>query len=188
MRPICLTVTDLSGYVPKLSAPPPAILLRESYRDDGKVERRTLANLAKWPDHLVEGLRLLLKGGFAIASFQDAFDNVRSQSVGHVAAVLGSMKDLGLHTLIARSSSRPRQLVVAMIVARVIDPQSKLVTARALSPPSAAFTLGATLRLREVTETELYAAPWTGWSAGRRRSKNAWLNAASASTPWCSTT
>ena len=63
--------------VPNRSSPP-AVLLRESYREHGKVKKRTLANLSKWPTHLVEGLRVLLKGGFAVASFHDAFDVVRS--------------------------------------------------------------------------------------------------------------
>ena len=151
--------------VPNRSSPP-AILLRESYREHGKVKKRTLANLSKWPAHLVEGLRVLLKGGFAIASFHDAFDCLRSLPHGHVAAVLGTLKNLGLHTLIAGKTSRPRELVIAMIVARLIDAQSKLATARALSPPSAVSTLGEALRLGEVDENELYEA--MDWLVGRQ--------------------
>ena len=68
---------------------PPAVLLRESFRDAGKVKKRTLANLSKWPPTLVEGLRVLLKGGAAVSRLDDAFDIVRSRPHGHVAAALG---------------------------------------------------------------------------------------------------
>ena len=95
---------------------PPAVLLREFLRQHGKVKRRTLANLSKCPDHVVDGLQILLKGGIALRS-NDAFSIIHSYPHGHVATVLGSLKKLGLHTLISRSSSRPRDLVVAMIVA-----------------------------------------------------------------------
>ena len=67
---------------------PPAVLLRESFRDAGKVKKRTLANLSKWPPTLIEGLRVLLKGGAAVSRLDDAFDIVRSKPHGHVAAVL----------------------------------------------------------------------------------------------------
>ena len=79
---------------------PPAVLLRESYREHGKVKKRTLANLSKLPTHLVEGLRVLLKGGLAVASFHDAFDIVRSQPHGHVAAVRGLARSIGLDRLL----------------------------------------------------------------------------------------
>ena len=68
---------------------PPAILLREGWREGGKVRKRTLANLSKWPPTLIEGLRVLLKGGAAVSRLDDAFDIVRSKPHGHVAAVLG---------------------------------------------------------------------------------------------------
>ena len=97
---------------------------------------------------------------------QHAFQCLRSQPHGHVAAVLGTLKNLGLHTLIARKPSRLRELLVAMIVARVIDAQSKLATARALSPSSAVSTLGEALRLGEVDENELYEA--MDWLVGRQ--------------------
>ena len=80
--------------------------------------------------------------------------------------MLGTLKNLGLHTLIARKASRARELVIAMIVARVIDAQSKLATARSLSPPSAMSTLGEALRLGEVDENELYEA--MDWLVGRQ--------------------
>ncbi len=143
--------------VPNRSSPP-AILLRESCREHGKVKKRTLANLSTWPPDLVDGLRTLLKGGHAFASVSDPLLLTRSLPHGHVAAVLGLLKHLGLHTLIAGKTSRSRELVIAMITARVIDAQSKLATARALSSPSAVSTLGESLRLGEVDENELHEA------------------------------
>ena len=89
---------------------------------------------------------------------------------------LGSLKQLGLHTLIARPASRQRDLVVAMIVARVIDARSKLATARALNPESAISTLGQLLDLDAVNENELYAA--MDWLIRRQRvSNSAWRDA-----------
>src|SRR4029450_4342167 len=78
---------------------PPAILLRESFREGGKVRKRTLANLSKWPSELVEGLQTLLHGGIAVAQLHDAFDIVRSRPHGHVAAVLGTLRLRGLERL-----------------------------------------------------------------------------------------
>ena len=146
---------------------PPAVLLRESFRHHGKVKKRTLANLSKCPDHVVDGLQILLNGGIALRSPNDAFSIVRSYPHGHVAAVLGSLKQLGLHTLIARPSSRLRDLVVAMIVARVIDARSKLATARAVTPESAVSTLGQALQLASVDENELYQA--MDWLVARQQ-------------------
>jgi len=105
---------------------PPAVLLRQSYREGGKVRKRTLANLSKLPDEAVEGLKILLKGGTVINNLEDAFEIIRSRPHGHVAAVLGTLRKLELEQLIDLQPSRERDLVVAMIVARVIDPSSKL--------------------------------------------------------------
>ena len=137
---------------------PPAVLLRESYRLGGKVKKRTLANLSKWPPALVEGLRILLKGGTAVARFDDAFDILRSRPHGHVAAVLGTLKRLRLERLIARQRSPERDRAVAMIVARVLDPGSKLATARNLAEATAGDSLADTLGLGAVDEDDLYAA------------------------------
>lgn len=93
---------------------PPAVLLRESYREGEKVRKRTLANLSKLPDDTIDGLRILLKGGTAIENLPDAFKIVRSRPHGHVAAVLGTLKRLELDNLIASESSRQRNLVIAM--------------------------------------------------------------------------
>jgi hypothetical protein len=140
--------------VPNRSSPP-AVLLRESYRDGGKVKTRTLANLTDWPDAKVEALRRVLKGETAIAS-ADAFRIERSLPHGHVAAVLGMAQKLKLDKLLPRS--RLGKLALAMIVARVIEPAAKLATARQLSEETAAHSLGAALKLGAVDEDELYAA------------------------------
>jgi Transposase DDE domain len=140
--------------VPNRSSPP-AVLLRESYRDGGKVKTRTLANLTDWPDAKVEALRRVLKGDTAIVS-KDAFRIERSLPHGHVAAVLGMAKKLKLDKLL--SPSRLGKLALAMIVARVIEPAAKLATARQLSEATAAHSLGAVLELGAVNEDELYVA------------------------------
>ena len=147
---------------------PPAVLLRESYRLHGKVKKRTLANLSKWPPALVEGLRILLKGGTAVAKLNDAFDIVRSRPHGAVAAVLGTLRQLRLERLIAAQRSPERDRVVAMIVARVLDPGSKLATARGLAEATARDSLADTLGLGAVDEDDLYAAmDWLGERQGR---------------------
>jgi len=137
---------------------PPAVLLRESFREDGKVRKRTLANLSKWPDDVVRGLRILLKGGVALKSMDDAFEILRSRPHGHVAAVLGTARALGLEKLLDRRPSRMRSLALAMIAGRVLDPRSKLATARGLSSATQADTLGEELGTGDVTAEELYEA------------------------------
>ena len=135
---------------------PPCILLRESYRQAGKTRNRTLANLTDWPTHVVEGLRTLLKDGQAVQA--GGFEIVRSLPHGHVAAVLGTLRQLGLDKIIASRPSRQRDLVIALIVARVIDPGSKLAAARGLCEQTAATSLGEVLVLTDADEQELYAA------------------------------
>ena len=142
--------------VPNRSSPP-AVLLRESYRDGRRVKKRTLANLSKLPQPAIDVLRRVLRGE-QLVNPDDAFTCVRSLPHGHVAAVLGTLQQLGLHTLIARGTSRLRDLAVALIVARVIDARSKLATARALTAESAVSTLGELLGLGDVDPHELYAA------------------------------
>ena len=137
---------------------PPAILLRESYRVDGKVKKRTLLNLSDWPHNVVDGLRALLKGGSVMPSGDDGITIRRSLPHGHVAAVLGTLRSIGLDQLLGPAGNRCRDLVVAMIVARLIAPVSKLATAKALDPATAASSLGSVLGLGEVDEDELYVA------------------------------
>ena len=138
-------------------ASPPAILLRESFRDGGRVKKRTLANLSKLPTAAINALRRILRGE-RLVSPDDAFSCLRSLPHGHVAAVLATVRKLGLPALLARSPGRHRDLVLALLVARVIDAQSKLATARALTPESAVSTLGEMLDLGTVDPKELYAA------------------------------
>jgi hypothetical protein len=143
--------------VPNRSSPP-AILLRESYRDGGKVRKRTLLNLSAWPRELVEGLRALLKGGTVIPAGQEALTVTRSLPHGHVAAVLGTLRQIGLDRLLGPQGHRCRDLVVALIVSRILAPTSKLATAKALDPATAASSLGTVLGLGPVDEEELYTA------------------------------
>jgi transposase len=137
---------------------PPAILLRESYRENGKVRKRTLCNLSDWPTAHIEGLRGVLKGGTVIAPDRDAFTITRSLPHGHVAAVLGSAQKIALDRILGAEGDRNRDLVMALIVARIIEPASKLATARALAPATASSSLGSMLDLGEVDENELYNA------------------------------
>lgn len=137
---------------------PPAILLRESFREGSTVRKRTLANLSTWPPELVEGLHTLLRGGTAVKQLHDAFDIVRSRPHGHVAAVLGTLRHLDLERIIDSNPSPQRDLVVAMIVARLLDPRSKLATARGLNAETLAHTLGEALGLQAATADDLYDA------------------------------
>jgi len=139
-------------------ASPPAILLRESYREGGKVKKRTLLNLSAWLRELVEGLRALLKGGTVIPAGQEALSVTRSLPHGHVAAVLGTLCKIGLDRLLGPEGLRGRDLAIALIVSRLVAPTSKLATAKALDPATAASSLGAVLGLGPVDEEELYTA------------------------------
>ena len=136
---------------------PPAVLLRESYRDGGKVKNRTLANLSSWPEARVETLARALKG-LPPAGLEDMIEVTRSLPHGHVAAVLGTIRALGLEELISPERSRQRDLVTAMITAAVIDGSSKLATARGLRAETAASSLGGLLGLEACDEDDLYAA------------------------------
>ena len=137
---------------------PPAILLRESYREDGKVKNRTLANLSSWPEAKVEALARVLKGQPPPVDLDGAFEITRSLPHGHVAAVLGTARQLGLEELIDPVPSRHRDLVTAMAVAQVIAPDSKLAIARGLREETAAGSLGEVLHLGGCDEDDLYAA------------------------------
>jgi hypothetical protein len=145
---------------------PPAILLRESYREGGKVKKRTLLNLSDWPSERIAGFKALLKGGTVIPREQEAISIIRSLPHGHVAAALGVARKIGLDRLIGPDGNRCRDLVLALAVSRILDPGSKLAAARALSPETAASSLGAELGLGPVDEEELYAA--LDWLAVRQ--------------------
>src|SRR4029079_2974200 len=126
---------------------PPAILLRESYRDGGKVKNRTLANLSHWPEHKVDALARTLKGLPPKPELGEAFEITRSLPHGHVAAVLGTARALGIEELIEPAPSRHRDPVTAMAVAQVIAPDSKLAIARGIREETAASSLGEVLHL-----------------------------------------
>lgn len=137
---------------------PPAVLLRESYREGGKVKKRTIANLSKLPMDVIDQLRILLRGGHAIESFEESIEVLRSLPHGHVAAVLGTLIKTGLDHIISSEKSRVLSLILAMIIARIIEPESKLATARGLDPETASSSLGEVLGLGPVSENELYFA------------------------------
>src|SRR5271157_2450999 len=137
---------------------PPAVLLRESYRHQGKVRKRTLCNLSDWSPAHVEGLRGVLKGGTVIPAEQDAFTVTRSLPHGHVAAALGTARKIGLDRILGPDGNRCRDLVLALLIGRILDPVSKLAAARTLSPATASCSLGEVLGLGEVDDAELYTA------------------------------
>src|SRR6478609_2844999 len=139
---------------------PPAILLRESYRDNGKVKTRTLANLSHWPEHKVENFKRALKGLPPAVDLSEAFEITRSLPHGHVAAVLGTDE------LLDSVPSRQRDLVMAMLVAQVIAPASKLATARGLRAETATSSLGQVLGVSACDEDDLYAA--MDWALARK--------------------
>jgi hypothetical protein len=152
---------------------PPAILLRESYREGGKVKKRTLLNLSDWPRERIAGFKALLKGGTVIPEDQEAITIVRSLPHGHVAAALGTARKIGLDRLLGpkpapaqAGGNRCRDLILALVVSRILDPGSKLAAARALSPESASSSLGEPLGLGMVDEDELYSA--LDWLAVRQ--------------------
>ena len=145
---------------------PPAILLRESYRDNGKVKTRTLANLSHWPERKVENFKRALKGLPPAVDLSEAFEITRSLPHGHVAAVLGTARALGIDELLDSVPSRQRDLVMAMLVAQVIAPASKLATARGLRTETATSSLGQVLGVSACDEDDLYAA--MDWALERK--------------------
>lgn len=142
--------------VPNRSSPP-AVLLRESFREGAKVRTRTLANLTHWPDAKVEALKRVLRGETLVTP-ADRFEIERALPHGHVAAVLGTVRAVGLDRLLPRRPERLAKLALALIVARVVEPAAKLATARQLSEATASHSLGALLGLGAVDEDELYRA------------------------------
>ncbi len=139
---------------------PPAILLRESVREGDKIKKRTLANLSHWPAAKIEALRRVLRDE-AVAAPDQPLKILRSLPHGHVAAALGSWRKLGLDRVLSGGGGQPAReigLCTAMIVARLIDPASKLATARQLDGATATCSLGVALGLGSVDEQELYGA------------------------------
>ncbi len=131
-------------------------LLRRTYRDGEQVKHQTLGNLSHLPPDLIETIRRRLRGD--PPETQGHWEVIRSLPHGHVAAVLGTLKALGVESLLASRPCRERSLVVAMIVARVIAPASKLATARALREETASLSLGRELDLGTLEDEELFRA------------------------------
>ena len=136
----------------------PAILLREGWRENGRVKKRTLANLSHWPQEKIDALRAVLKGASVSGCSEEAFDITRSRPHGHIAAVHGALRQLGLHTLVARRRSRHRDIVEALVIARIIEPRSKLATVRGMRADTLSSSLGELLGLEQLDEDEVYAA------------------------------
>jgi transposase len=132
---------------------PPAILLREGYRENGKVKSRTLANLSKLPPEAIAVLRQVLKGEKLVHP-SEAFEAVTSLQHGHVQAVLDTMRRLGFERLLASRPSPQRDHVLAMVVARILEPDSKLATTRWWH----LTTLPSLLGVADADEDDLYAA------------------------------
>ncbi len=156
--------------IPNRSSPP-AVLLRESWREGGKVKKRTLANLSDWPADKVERLRRVLKGDVLISP-EEALEITRSLPHGHVAAVLATMRRLGMERLLSTRAHPKRTLALAMIAARILEPGSKLATARGLDRETATTSLGPVLGLEEATADDLYdALDWLGRGHARIEDK-----------------
>ena len=134
---------------------PPAVLLRQSWREGKKIRHKTIANLSKLPPALVDRIRTVVKGGIALRSLDEAISLRRALPHGHVAAVLGICRQLGMDRLLHRQPGRQRDLALGALIARVLAPDSKLATARRLSPETADTSLGPLLGLGPVTGNEM---------------------------------
>ncbi len=141
-------------------------LLRRTYREGGKVKHQTVGNISHLPPDLIDTIRRRLHGDIT-ASAGDGFQILRSFPHGHVAAVLATLRDIGLEGVISSRASEQRTLVVAMIVARLISPRSKLATARGLSEETATSSLGLELGIDLEDERALYEA--MDWLLARQR-------------------
>lgn len=141
---------------------PPAILLREGWRDGKKTRKRTLANLSDWPEHKIETLRRLLRDE-TLVSPEELFSTERTLPHGHIEAILGTVGKLGLDSMICAKRCRERDLVVAMIAERLIHPCSKLATTRQWHTT----TLAEELSVEDADEDDLYEA--MDWLLARKQ-------------------
>jgi hypothetical protein len=145
----------------------PALLLREAWREGKTVRKRTLANLTDWPAAKVEALRRLLRGE-TLAAPETLFTIERSLPHGHVEAILGTVRRLGLETLLAAKRCRERDLVLALLVERLLHPCSKLATTRLWDTTTVADELG----VQDAPVDEVYAAlDWLGARQARIEQK-----------------
>ena len=161
----------------------PAILLRKAWREGTRIRKKTLANLTPLPPRAIEGFRVVLKGGVAVSDLSELSCQRRAFQHGHVAAVLGVLRQLGLERVLHRARSRPRDLAVAAIVARVLRPASKLSTAHYLCAETTSNSLGVLLELDAVRGNEMLnlldwlrrRQPWIEGVLARRHLKDATL-------------
>ena len=135
-----------------------SVLLRRSFRKDGRVKHETLGNLTRLPPDVIEFVKLRLSGELDADAPHASFEIVRSLPHGNVAAVLQTAKQLGLESLLASRPCRERDLILALVVARLLSPRSKLSTTTALKAETAKHTLAEELELGEVDVHEFYAA------------------------------
>jgi transposase len=143
-----------------------SVLLRRSFRHDGKVKHETLGNLTRLPPDVIEFVKLRLNGELEANAPHSSFEIVRTLPHGHVAAVLQTVKQLGLEALLASRHCRERDLIMALIVARVLSPRSKLSTTTALRDETAKHTLAEEMELGDVDVHQVYNA--MDWLATRQ--------------------
>ena len=127
-----------------------SVLLRRSFRKDGKVKHETLGNLTRLPPDVIEFVKRRLTGELEADAPRSSFEITRSLPHGNVAAVLQTAKQIGLESLLASRPCRERDLIMALVVARVLSPRSKLSTTTALTPETAKHTLAQKLKLDDV--------------------------------------
>ena len=149
---LCTIVAMYIDTVPNRNSPP-TLLLRESYRNKGKVCKRTSANITKWPKHIIEGLRALLNGKNLVPA-DELIKIEKTTAHGHVEAVLGSINKIGLDKIISLKPCRERNLVLALIAERLVYPCSKLATTRLWH----STTLAEELSVADADEDNLYEA------------------------------
>lgn len=154
---------------------PPAVLLREYYFDSGKWKKRTVANLSHLDPAIVENLRIALKGATLapIPDVPNLFETTRSLPHGHVAAILGTIRNLQLDKLIAPRPGEKRNLLLALIASRLIAPASKLATATSLHQEVLTTSLPDCLGIEEISEDDFYEA--MDWLLDRQESIEAAL-------------
>src|SRR6266849_501027 len=147
---------------------PPAILLRQGWREGSRTRKRTLANLSDWPPHKIETLRRLLRDE-TLVSPQDLFRTQQTLPHGHVEAILSTIRKLGLDAMISAKRCRERDLVLAMIAERLLDPCSKLATTRQWHAPPWPKNWRSRMPRRMI-----FTRPWTGCWSVSRASRRSW--------------
>ena len=143
------------------------VLLRQSWREGDRIRKKSIANLTDMPAFMINGIEAVVRGGVAYTAIEQAFAIHRARPHGHVAAVLGTARAIGLERILHRKASRMRSLALAAVVARIVAPDSKLATARQLSPQSADSSLGHLLGLGEVSGNEMLSM--LDWLLKRQR-------------------